>query len=72
VFKLTGSNHCKVNKLYKSFCSAHYLLQHYTEFDIRTIIMLKKLFGVGFFGDFIRHLIFCQVTFFWASSTSFL
>lgn len=57
---LLAPNHHKVDKLCKSLCSAHYLLRYYTKFDTRTIIMLKELFGVGFFDGSIDHLIFCQ------------
>jgi len=35
------------------------ILQHYIEFDARTIVMLKKLLGVGSFGDSIGHLVHC-------------
>jgi hypothetical protein len=33
------------------------ILQHYVKFDIHTITMLEKLFGAGYFGSFIGHLI---------------
>ncbi len=32
------------------------ILLHYGKFDTHTIIMLEKLFGVGFFGSSINHL----------------
>jgi hypothetical protein len=38
------------------------ILQHYTKFDIHSIITLEKLLGVGSFGGFIGHLAFCQAT----------
>ncbi len=61
---LLAPNHHKVDKLSKSLCSAHYLLWYYAKFDTCTIIMLKKLFGVGFFDGSIDHLIFCQAILF--------
>jgi hypothetical protein len=33
------------------------ILQHYVKFDTCTIVTLKKLLGVGFFGGSIGHLI---------------
>jgi hypothetical protein len=38
------------------------ILQHYVEFNIRTIIMLEKLFSVGSFGGSIGHLKCRQAT----------
>jgi hypothetical protein len=35
------------------------ILEHYAEFDICTITMLEKLYGVGSFGGFINHLAHC-------------
>jgi hypothetical protein len=32
------------------------ILQHYTKFDTRTIVILEKLLGVRSFGGFIDHL----------------
>jgi hypothetical protein len=32
------------------------ILQHYVKFDIRIMVTLKKLLGVGSFGGFIGHL----------------
>jgi hypothetical protein len=32
------------------------ILQHYVKFNIPTITMLEKLFGVGSFGSFTNHL----------------
>jgi hypothetical protein len=71
---LLAPNHHKVDKLCTSLYSVHYLLQYYTKIDTHNIIMLKRLFGVGFFGGPIDHLIFCQATFlsFLSSSSSFL
>jgi hypothetical protein len=40
------------------------ILQYYVEFDIRTIAMLDKLFGEGFFVGFIDHLTCRQATLF--------
>jgi hypothetical protein len=39
------------------------ILQHYVEFDTRTIATLKKLFSVGSFGGSISHLNHHQATF---------
>jgi hypothetical protein len=39
------------------------ILQHYVEFDIRTIVMLEKLLGVRSFGGSIGHLAHCQAIF---------
>jgi hypothetical protein len=39
------------------------ILQHYVEFDIRTIAMLEKLVGARFFGGSIGHLACCHATF---------
>jgi hypothetical protein len=36
------------------------ILQHYVKFNIRTITMLEKFFGVGSFGNSIDHLACCQ------------
>jgi hypothetical protein len=36
-------------------------LQQYIEFDVRTITMLEKLLGLGFFGTIVDHLIHCHV-----------
>jgi hypothetical protein len=33
------------------------ILQHYIEFDTRTIVTLKKLLNVASFGGFINHLV---------------
>jgi len=33
------------------------ILQHYVEFNIHTITTMEKLFGVGFFGGSICHLV---------------
>jgi hypothetical protein len=38
------------------------ILQHYVEFDIRTIITLENLFGARSFSGFISHLTYCQTT----------
>jgi hypothetical protein len=35
------------------------ILQHYTEFDIHTIISLEKLLGVRSFSGYINHLTCC-------------
>jgi len=44
------------------------ILHHYVKFDIRTIAILEKLFGVGSFGGFIGHLAHCQAIFLTFSS----
>jgi hypothetical protein len=36
------------------------ILQHYIEFDIRTIALLEKLLGAGSFDGSINHLAHCQ------------
>jgi hypothetical protein len=35
------------------------ILHHYVEFDIRTIVMLKKLLGSRYFDGFVGHLAHC-------------
>jgi hypothetical protein len=37
------------------------ILQHYAKFNIRTIIMLKKLLGARSCGGSISHLACCQI-----------
>jgi hypothetical protein len=39
------------------------ILKHYIEFDIRTIITLEKLFGVGSFNGSINDLVCHQAIF---------
>jgi hypothetical protein len=39
------------------------ILQHYVKFNIRTIIMLEKCFGVRPFSGFIGHLNRCHAIF---------
>jgi hypothetical protein len=39
------------------------ILQHYTKFDVRTIVMLDKLLGSKCFGTIMGHLAYCQVIF---------
>jgi hypothetical protein len=39
------------------------ILQHYIEFDTRTIVTLEKLLGVRSFGGSIGHLAHCQAIF---------
>jgi len=38
------------------------ILQHYVEFDTRTIATLEKLLNVGSFGGSINHLAHCHAT----------
>jgi hypothetical protein len=47
------------------------ILQHYVEFNIRTIITLEKLLGVGSFGGYIGHLARCRTTILTSSSMLF-
>jgi hypothetical protein len=39
------------------------ILQHYVEFDIRTIITLEKIFGARFFDGSINYLVHCHAIF---------
>jgi len=39
-------------------------MQHYIEFDVRTIIMLEKLLGLGFFDTIAGHLALIKSLFF--------
>jgi len=39
------------------------ILQRYTEFDVRNIIMLEKQLGSISFGTIVGHLVCCQITF---------
>jgi hypothetical protein len=39
------------------------ILQHYTKFDVHTIIMLEKLLGSRSFGTTLDHLVHCQIIF---------
>jgi len=45
--------------LLRTIFSSPDILQHYIEFDTRTIAMLEKLLGVGSFDDSIGHFVHC-------------
>jgi hypothetical protein len=53
------------NYLFCTVFPSPYILQHYVEFDIHTIVTIEKLLGEIFFGGFTDHISFIISPFFY-------